>query len=423
MKINMKKLFGISSLVILLLMVLLLSNCKKEVSSSVEKIQTINGNVQKGPFISGSSVIVYDLQSDLTPSGKSYNAIITNNSGTFHLDNIALTSQYVGLRADGFYYNEISGKQSMAQITLYGLADLSGKSTININLLTHLEKSRVEYLMKSGLSFSDSKSQAQGEILKIFGFQKDNIQSSEALNIVESGENNAILLAITSILQGNHNEAELTELLSNISEDIKEDGILNNESLGSELINQARFLDTTAIKTNLTNRYNELSLTSNISYFGKYVSSFVSNTKYKFTNIIEYPENGKAGPNVLTENRLDFTRGTSVGITYSVTAKLPREASISVKFIADTISGGYFDPIRHQQIPAIYAAWGLHLIIGEDTGWKIRNSDSGLIPVIENTNSERIVDTQIDLFDHGSGTIEIFENNQIVPTRTKRINW
>lgn len=423
MKNNLKKPFGILSVMILLLMVSLLSNCEKEVSSSIGKIQDITGNVQKGPFISGSSVIVYDLQSDLTPSGKSFNAIITNNSGTFHLNDIALTSNYVGLRADGFYYNEISGKQSTSQITLYGLADISGKRTVNINLLTHLEKSRVEYLMKSGLSFSESKSQAQSEILKIFGFQKEDIQSSEELNIVESGESNAILLAITSILQGSHNEAELTELLSNISEDIKEDGVLNNEILGSELINQARFLDTTAINSNLTKRYNELGITSNISDFGKYVDSFVANTKYKFTNIIEYPEDGKTGSNVLSENKFDYSRGTAVGITYSVTAKLPRDASISVKFIADTISGGYFDPIRHQQIPVIYAAWGLHLIIGEDTGWKIRIGDSGLIPVIVNTESERIIDTQIDLFNHGSGTIEIYENNQVIPTRTKRINW
>ena len=419
----MKKLIGISTGVILSLMVLLLSNCEKEVSSSLIKIQDITGNVQKGPFISGSSVIVYDLQSDLSATGKSYNAQITNNQGTFELSNISLSSDYISLRADGFYFNEISGKQSDAQITLYALSDITGKSDINVNILTHLEKARVEYLIKSGLSFSDSKSQAQREILKIFGFQKDDIKSSEELNIVESGENNAILLAITSILQGNHNEAELTELLSNVSEDIKEDGVLNNESLGSKLINQARFLDTSAIHANLTKRCIELGLTSNISDFGKYVSAFVANTTYKFTNIIEYPENGKTGSNVLTENRFDYSRGTSDGITYSVSAKLPRGTSIRVKFIADSIGGGNFDPIRHQQIPIIYAQWGLHLIIGEDSGWNIRFDGSNHIPVIENTNSERIVDTQIDLFSSGSGTIEIFENNQVVPTRTKRIKW
>ena len=163
----MKKSYRILSIVILFLMTAFLTNCQKD-SSSTSTVQDITGYVQKGPFINGSSVTVYDLQSDLTASGKSFNTQITDNKGTFGLNNISISSNNIGLRADGFYFNEVSGEQSAAQITLNALADISGKSDINVNVMTHLEKPRVEYLMKNGKSFADAKIQAQKEILSIF---------------------------------------------------------------------------------------------------------------------------------------------------------------------------------------------------------------------------------------------------------------
>jgi hypothetical protein len=134
-----------------------LTSCKKDAGSTTNKTQSLTGYAQKGPLINGSSVTVFDLQSDLSQTGKSYNSQISDNKGTFQLDNISLSSDYVSLRADGFYFNEISGDQSGAQITLYALADITGQGDININLLTYLEKSRVEYLMKNGKLFAEKK--------------------------------------------------------------------------------------------------------------------------------------------------------------------------------------------------------------------------------------------------------------------------
>ena len=231
---------------------------------------SLHGFAQKGPFINGSSVTIYDLKSDLTPTGKTFNTQIKDNKGTFEIDNISLSSNFVSLRTDGFYYNEVLGKQSVSQITLYALTDITDHKNVNINLLTHLEKPRVEYLMKTGLSFSDSKKQAQKEILAIFNIQKADINNSEDLNIATEGADNGILLAISSILQGYRSESEMTELLSNISEDIRTDGVLNSSFTGSDLINHALYLDTTFIKTKLTNRYNAIGASSNVPSFGAY---------------------------------------------------------------------------------------------------------------------------------------------------------
>jgi hypothetical protein len=400
-----------------------LTSCKQDSDFVQLKIQKISGQVQKGPFITGSSVSLYDLQSDFVPSGKSYNSLITDNNGTFQYENITLSSNFAVLRADGFYFNEVSGKQSIVQITLNALVDLSEKNSVNVNLLTHLEKPRVEYLIKDGKSFTEAKFQAQNEILGVFGFQYSGLKSFEDLNIGQNGEDNGKLLAITAILQGNHNEAELTELLTNISEDLKVDGKLDSPALGSELINQSRFLDTTLIKTNLSNRYHELGLNPVIPEFGKYIKSFINTTKFEFTSFIEYPLTGKSGINILTGDKFDFSTENNANQSFSVTAKLPRSASLKVKLIPDSIGGGDFDPIKHILNPVIYAQWGLHLIFGEDSGWEGGYDTSTNAHIIKNTSSERIIDTAIDLLEHGSGTIEIYENNQASPTRKKHVKW
>jgi hypothetical protein len=231
----MRTIERIKSLTILLLIITLFLGCEKDELDVPVSKKNIKGCVQKGPFINGSSVSVYDLQPDLSPTGKTFNSQILDNNGTFELKNIALSSDYITLRADGFYFNEVSGQQSGAQITLYALTDISDKSDININILTHLEKARVEYLIANGKTFAEAKAQAEKEILAIFNIEKQNVKLFENLNINKSGEDDGILLAISSIMQGYRSESELTELFSNISNDIREDGILNSVALGSSL--------------------------------------------------------------------------------------------------------------------------------------------------------------------------------------------
>ena len=413
----MKKFCGFLSIIIMISIIVFLTNCTKNDNSSQSKIQNITGYAQKGPFINGSSVTVYDLQSDLSPTGKSYNSQITDNKGTFHLSNISLSSNYVSLRADGFYYNEISGRQSAAQITLYALSDITGKNDINVNILTDLEKLRVEYLMKNGKSLTDSKILAQKEILAIFNIEKSDIKTSENLDISESGDDNGILLAISSILQGYRSESEMTELLSNISNDIKEDGILNNGTLGSALINHAIILDTNSIKSNLTNRYSKIGATVSIPEFGKYIANFISKTKFVVIQPnISYPSVGINGDNILSLSKTTYNGG--LDIQHSLAAQLATGTALKIKITAIS-SGKTTNTLTDTINPVAIPVW--YYTLGTSINWSITDFDlTNYTQTFTAAESDKSCDLRM-YFEKGSFLIEYFEMNSTVPTRIKTI--
>ena len=143
------------------------------------------------------------------------------------------------------------------------------------------------------------------------------------MDISSSGEDNAILLAISCILQGYRTESELSELISDISLDIKNDGILNDALLGSSIINHAIYLDTIKIKTNLQNRYSSIGSNYSIPPFGKYIKQFVENTSFQITgSVFNFSSNGFYGPNILDLNQTNYSTGT-----VSLAALLPKSTT------------------------------------------------------------------------------------------------
>lgn len=393
----------IAKLFILLIVVLFINGCQKD---EEKKIDFLNGFVQKGPFINGSSVTVFDLNSDLSATGLTYNAQINDNDGSFEMNNITLNSDYTSLRADGFYFNEISGKQSAAQITLYALADISDQTTINVNILTHLEKARVEFLLKSGEDFAASKLQAEKEILAIFNIEKEDIKNFESLTISDSGDDNGILLALTAILQGYRSESEVTELMAAISNDIKEDGTLDDSSLGSELINHAVYLDTTAISENLSQRYQAIGSTATIPSFGKYITNFIEKTSYPITSsLIDYPEEGLYGTNILYPSVTEITSGSNNN-TYSLAAIIPDDMSLKIR-------------ISTVGFPEKTNLW--YYMGGSENNWSITIFDfSTYKQTFTAVESGRSCDLNM-IFNVGTILIEYFETNSDTPTRTKTV--
>jgi uncharacterized protein (TIGR02145 family) len=271
---------------LILLAIIFAISCEPDKILQDDPVETIrreklSGYVQKGPFINGTSISMFELNSAMEQTGRAFNTQIHNNQGSFEVNNVELSSPYVELSANGYYYNEIDGQVTQSQVNLLALSDMSDKSTINVNILTHLEKRRVEYLIAQGNSFSEAKKIAQAEVLAIFGIEKSDIASSETLDISIENEDNAILIAISIILQSNRTPGQLTELLANITTDIRDNGILNNQDIHTALRNSAVNLDFAEIRNNLETRYHELDIEASIPDFESYVNTYLSFTAQK----------------------------------------------------------------------------------------------------------------------------------------------
>ncbi|NBC82806.1 MAG: hypothetical protein GVY19_05435 [Bacteroidetes bacterium] len=316
-----------TNIFLIFLITFMIYSCEKEKDNETNlNLENVSGFVQKGPYLNGTSMTISELTDDLTPTGKNFSSQILDNKGTFEIKNVNLSSQYVELKADGFYFNEVTNSNSSAQLTLVALSDLSNKSSLNVNILSNLEKNRIDYLVSNGTNFSVAKNQAQTEILSIFEISKEDIPESEQLDILKSGDDNAILLALSVILQGYLSVSELSELLANISTDIREDGQLNSQTLGSIIINNAKTIKLEDVRDNLESRCEELGLNSTIPDFEKYVNQFIGSTEFEFTGFIEYPQNGLYGTNLLDKSKTEYSSGN-----HSLSAILPNGTTLKVK--------------------------------------------------------------------------------------------
>ncbi|MFW6372034.1 MAG: hypothetical protein ACOC10_12595 [Bacteroidota bacterium] len=289
----------------------------------------VNGFIQKGPFINGTTLTLSELNHAFSQTGKTFSSQVLDNRGSFVFSNIDLSTQFVELHANGYYFNEVTGEVSSSQLSLQAVSDISNKTSLNINILSHLETSRIKYLVSTGMLFNEAKSQAQAEILKVFEIESDAIAESELLDISKDGEGNAILLAISVILQGYHTEAGLSELLANLNTDLREDGVLNSAELGSTLVNQAKLLKPDAIRKNLEERYAGMEMNITIPEFEKYITQFIENTSFEPTSQVDFPESGEYGSNILhpdfltivPEVRYSMAANTSAGTDFKVVLK------------------------------------------------------------------------------------------------------
>ena len=237
--------------------------------------KTISGVSQKGPFVKGSSVTVYELGAQsLSQTGKSYDGKIKNERGEFTVEVEKLGSPYALLKADGYYRNEITGEKSNGTVTLYAMTDLSNRNEVNVNLLTHLEYERSRYLVKNEkMSVAEAKKQAEKEVLESFGIKGD-FENSENLNIFGDDAGSAALLAISVLMQGDLKEADFTERLNDYASDIEDDGKWDDKKTATSIADWAITQSMSGGLALIRNNIAGWKLSTGVPAFEKYVDNF-----------------------------------------------------------------------------------------------------------------------------------------------------
>ena len=214
-------------------------------------LDSLAGYTQKGPFLKGSTVYLYELSDGRTlkQTNGNFTSKITRDDGHYRFTARDLVSQYAMLVVDGHYRNEVTGEKSDESIRLNALTDMRKRSSANVNLLTHLEFDRVYQLVTRGdstgkkLSVKQAKHQAQKEILDQFFIKLDDNTDAEDMDVFGKSDADAALLAVSVLLQRDSGAIHLSVQLTEISNDIVENGEWDNDSAKAAIADWAMAAD------------------------------------------------------------------------------------------------------------------------------------------------------------------------------------
>ena len=271
-------------------------------------LNEVSGVSQKGPFLSGSRVLIREMEDGRTlmQTGNSFNGKILNDKGEFKIKARMLVSQYVMLEASGYYRNEITGENSSSELTLFAITDVNDRNTVNINLLTHLEYERVIYLVtQKKMKVQAAKKQAQKEVLDLLDIDATDFSNSEDLNIAGGSDEDGALLAFSIILQGDRSVSLLSELLQKIANDMEEDGKWDNTSMRASLADWAAQKELDGKMVNIRKNVTNWKLSSIVPNFEKHIHNFWT-TEYGLGKCSSENE----GKILQNSNKLSQTKGS-----------------------------------------------------------------------------------------------------------------
>jgi len=233
----------------------------------------VQGTVQKGPFIVGSTVLINRLDSRGRSTPSTLLAEIEDSVGSFSFE----TNERgpVQIVASGYYFSELTGQISNGVLTLKALYDVSDdtRQIAHVNILTHLINDRVLELIADGQpGLDEALAQAEDELVAALSeaLTVSNLNDFSALSLYDSGAaqnntlGNAYLLALSTGFYkyaetkarefGTATDAELTLTLNRLSDDLADDGRLVPGPFIREFVTAIRSLSPETIAANLRSR-------------------------------------------------------------------------------------------------------------------------------------------------------------------------
>jgi hypothetical protein len=233
----------------------------------------IEGAVQKGPFIVGSTVLINRLDSRGNSTPSTLVTEIEDSVGSFSFKTDERGP--VQIVATGYYFSELTGQISDGTVTLKALYEVSSdtRQVAYVNILTHLINDRVLELIADGQpTLREAIAQAEDELVAALSdaLAIPNLNEFSKLSLYDSSMSqnntlgNAYLLALSTGFYkyaktkaqefGTATDAELTLVLNRISDDLADDGHLQPGPFILEFVTAIRSLSPETIAANLRSR-------------------------------------------------------------------------------------------------------------------------------------------------------------------------
>jgi len=254
----------------------------------------VAGVTQKGPFVTGSAVAVHGIDcKTMKISDEHFEGAVKSDKGDFIVEDVSLKSTCAVFEVTGKYRSEISGKETDSKLTLRALTDLENRENVNVNILTNLEYERVVYLVtKKGMLFAGAKKQAEKEVLAAFDIV-GSFEAFENLNIFESGDGNAALLAVNVMMQGGADVDALVNRMDKFDDSFAEKGVWSDSSTKTAITEWVTAAAADGTLDSIRKNVESWGMTAEVPTFEKFVETFGADSSIAAQNTMTDPRDGK----------------------------------------------------------------------------------------------------------------------------------